>query len=73
MPKISLNINCGKTTCFATPNHPCQLLGSRKMGQQWVCMLFPSLGNAYTDLEEDKNGWLQRCSACLEASKEEKQ
>lgn len=63
---LSLAVVCGEAACASEPGKFCQFLGSRRMGTMTVCRLFPTKEDSHTPLE-DKHGWVQRCSACLEA------
>ena len=63
---LSLAVVCGDTTCASEPGKFCQFFGTRNFGQVPVCMLFPPDVGTSTPLFE-KDGWVQRCSACLEA------
>lgn len=70
--KIIIKINCGDFTCASEPENFCKFIGSRKFGTMPVCLLFPSVSGNYrrsessTDLN-DKDGWVQRCQACIDA------
>jgi hypothetical protein len=47
--------------------HQCFYRGTKKMGTVFVCRLFPSDHDSHTCLEDDKDGYLLRCKACLGA------
>ena len=64
--KLNIEIECGLTTCASEPEQFCRFLGSKKMGQVPVCMLFPDENGSYTNLKTN-DGWVQRCEACLMA------
>lgn len=64
--KLTLTVNCGKTTCASKPGRFCRFFGSRKFGQVPICTLFPDELGTNTFLQE-QDGWVQRCPACLEA------
>jgi len=64
--ELRIYIRCGESTCASEPGKFCGYLGVRKFGREWVCMLFPS-DQPYTRLH-DKDGWIQRCDACVEAT-----
>lgn len=66
MKTLKIRIDCGDMTCAREPGLACEYIGSRQFGTVYLCSLFPSSLKAYTDLEH-KDGWLQRCAACLEA------
>lgn len=57
--KLDLTIECGQDTCASEPGEFCQFTTTRpgSFGRKAYCRLF------FTDLY-DKDGWLQRCSAC---------
>lgn len=65
MQTLSIQIDCGETTCASEPGKFCKFLGSIKLGQVPVCLLFPSSSDSYTVLED--NGFVQRCQTCLSA------
>lgn len=65
---LSIEIECGELTCASEPGKFCPFVGSVKMGTKTVCRLFPSEDKSYTVLE-DKDGWVQKCPACLLYSK----
>lgn len=67
--QVTFPIDCGDTTCASKPGKFCRFYGSRNFGQVPVCTLFPAERGWFTDLPE-KDGWVQRCPACLEAEKE---
>jgi len=64
MPKLTIAIKCGERTCAAIPGQFCGFLGTRKFGQQSVCLLFPTPDAPYTILD-DVDGWVRRCGECL--------
>lgn len=70
----NLNIECGETTCYHEPGEHCRFLGTKKFGSMYVCMLFPSDSprykdcGSYTVLNENADGGIARCEACLMAS-----
>jgi hypothetical protein len=72
MTIIQFEIKCGEESCAREEGKFCRFLGSRKFGSVSVCLLFPSKNpgrkesGASTSLEE-KNGWVLRCLACLDA------
>jgi hypothetical protein len=64
---LKIDIECGEKTCASEPGKFCEFFGSMKFGQVPVCRLFPSIDdNPYTILE-DKDGWTQRCTRCLDS------
>lgn len=70
--RITLEIECGETTCAIEPGRFCRFLGSKKFGSISVCMLFPDPDGRGSDtMVWDKDGWVQRCPACLRAAVEE--
>lgn len=72
--QLLVDINdVGEKTCASRPGKFCVYFGSRKFGQDPICMLFPNFSYSgqtehYTHLEE-KDGWVQRCKACIDAEK----
>lgn len=72
MKTLQIQIDCGETTCAREPGKFCEFFGTRRFGTTPVCMLFPQADpnphnqGASTDLK-GKDGWIQRCSACMEA------
>jgi hypothetical protein len=65
--KITLEINCGDTTCFSEPGLPCPWLMPSHMGLCWRCRIFD------TDNErEEKDGWLVRAKECINAEKKKR-
>jgi len=71
--KIILSIHCGELTCASEPGKFCQFLGSMKLGQIPVCMLFPSKDGSHTVLKNNKDngeGWTLRCRDCLQNAEE---
>jgi hypothetical protein len=65
--RLAVHIECGKHTCASEPGKFCQFAGTIKFGSTYVCRLFPGDGS-YT-LLKDKDGWLQRTRACMEAER----
>lgn len=65
---IKIEIECGERTCASEPGVWCKMIGTKIYGSRWVCTLFQDKdGRTFTELE-DKDGWIQRCPACLEAA-----
>jgi hypothetical protein len=62
---LCMAIECGETTCAWEPGKFCCHLGSKKFGTVPVCLLFRDTEAREVELFE-KDGWLQRCGACLE-------
>lgn len=62
-------IICGETTCGTGSGMFCEYVGTRRLGTEWICRLFPTEEDSYTQLE-DKESWLQRCKMCLETARE---
>jgi hypothetical protein len=62
--KSIIIIEHGEETCAVSPGKFCRFIGSRKFGTQPVCFLYPSDDSSTTDLY-DKDGWVQRCHACV--------
>lgn len=56
---ISIDIECGETTCASEPGQFCHLL-RLKLNGRGVCYLYGEV--------EDKDGWLMRHPRCLEMS-----
>ena len=73
--KLTLEILCGEKTCAYAKGKFCPYLGSKRFGTVSLCLLFPPKDpmphqdGAATELET-KDGWLQRCDACLAAERE---
>jgi hypothetical protein len=64
--KVTVEIECGITTCASEPGKFCRHLGTSNYGTIWWCLLFPGDGGSKTRLFEDrKDGWIQRCPACI--------
>lgn len=70
--KYKLIIECGETTCALEPGKFCRFLGTTHFGTRNVCLLFRCSYDNCEPLFENKDGWLARCSQCLEALVEEK-
>lgn len=71
--KLTLTIDSGATTCASEPGKFCRFFGLKKFGSTPVCLLFPENpgmkdvgGTTYL---KEKDGWVQRCPACLTAEK----
>lgn len=64
MPVLKIEICCGEKTCAREPGRFCRFLGASHFGTRPECLLFPSEAS-HTPLKE-KDGWVQRCEACLE-------
>ena len=62
--EIKLVLTCGETTCAEVPGTFCQYALTVKFGQSFYCHLFNKA------LLDDEDGWLARCSECLEATSE---
>ena len=68
--RLVIEIQCGAKTCATEPGKFCKYVGSRRLGTQPVCLLFPGNNAAHTDLyAEPGESWLMRCDACLAAEK----
>ena len=66
MKTITLKINCSETHCHEKDSvMNCHFRGNRKFGTIPVCRLFPSKEDSFTDLDEDNNSRVLRCSDCL--------
>jgi len=70
--KLTVLIEAGDTTCASEPGKFCKFVGSKRFGSVYVCMLFPESNPGHKDsgtdtILKEKDGWLQRCPACLEA------
>jgi len=65
---IAFTINCGNQTCAESPGVFCEFVSTKRFGLEFVCALFPDNDLLYTKLEE-KDGWLQRCDACIRSEK----
>jgi hypothetical protein len=68
MVRVSVEIQCGESTCAKERGKFCKFFGARDFGTVPVCSLFPSENHTFTDLEVS-NGWVQRCKSCLESTK----
>ena len=64
--RLSIEIECGDTTCYDYEAHKmCPQVLTRRFGTEWVCGVFHRGGEAIV-LRDVKNS-LQRCSECKEA------
>ena len=63
---LEIRIVCGERTCATEPGKFCEHIGALYFGTFHVCRLFPGDAGPWTALE-DRDGWLQRCDACLAA------
>ena len=73
MPKLTLDINCGDTTCASSPGKFCRFLLTQKFGQVPVCQFFSrDIGRGKLEplpnSREDGLGWTLRHPDCLSAS-----
>jgi hypothetical protein len=66
---LNIEIECGGNTCASEPGKFCRFLGTTHFGTRPVCRLFPTPEDSHASLKE-KDGWVQRCKACLEVSQE---
>ena len=66
MPTLKIKIVCGEETCASEPGVFCSFLGASHFGTRPGCRLFPG-EESHTPLKE-KDGLVQRCPACLDAS-----
>jgi len=68
---LRLYIVCGEKTCASEPGKFCRFVGVKNFGTVYVCLLFPELeapgDTSSTYLKENDEGWLARCTQCLEA------
>jgi hypothetical protein len=66
---LNIEIDCGEKTCASEPGKFCEYLSTKKFGSIYLCGIFidPDNVEAYTVLEEDEHGWLQRCQKCLDS------
>ena len=62
---LVFKIECGEKTCASEPGKFCCHVGSKKFGTVPICLLFRDVEYREVELGE-KDGWLQRCGACLE-------
>lgn len=60
---LTIEVDCGDSTCASYPGRFCPWLGKRKFNQVQVCMLFNR--DVYVAL-----GWTRRCHACMESEQE---
>jgi hypothetical protein len=65
MAKLIIEVGCGEKTCI-DGDVRCNYIGTFRFGTRWVCRLFPSCDDSYTELFDD-GGYLQRCDACLKS------
>lgn len=65
--KVIFEIECGEKTCASKPGAFCHYFGTQNFGQQPVCLLFRGEEGQILKLKE-KDGWVQRCDPCLEAT-----
>jgi hypothetical protein len=63
--RLPIEIDCGDQTCAKEPGKFCRFFGQVKFGTIPVCMLFPSVDNSHTILEQGPDGWTLRCTECL--------
>jgi hypothetical protein len=61
---LSIEIDCGDSTCADSVGSFCTYTGSRYFGCIAICFLFQK------DLVS-KDGWLQRCEECISYEKRE--
>ena len=60
-----VDVDCGETTCAKAKGEFCNHLGVKNFGTTPVCTLFQDkCGNDVRLFDAD--GWLQRCSQCIE-------
>jgi hypothetical protein len=63
---MKINFECGDTTCSVEPGDFCQFVGTLDVGTSPYCWLFNRpLG--------ETDGWLQRCTDCLNETKEDEE
>ena len=61
---VSIQIECGETTCASEPGKFCKFFGTMRFGTIPLCRLFPSDNESFTTLK-DEDGWIQRCPDCM--------
>lgn len=64
MTTISIEIECGETTCASKPGEFCKFFGTMRFGTIPLCRLFPSEGDSMTELKM-VDGWVRRCDDCI--------
>lgn len=62
MKTLKIEIDCGDKTCAKKKGQFCQFARTSFTAPSWSCLIFGT--QLYS-----KNGWLQRCKACLDAEK----
>lgn len=67
--KLTIEIECGETTCAKKPGEFCSYMGTGGFGTRWYCTYpwIPGSSEPIRLHEDEKGGWIQRCSACLNA------
>ena len=60
MVTISVEFECGETTCAKEPGEFCRFFGTTHFGQVAVCTLFNCESLSMVE------GWTRRCKQCLE-------
>jgi len=68
MKKVTIQLNCGESTCASVPGVFCAFMGATKFGTVPVCLLFPGPSQAHTVLYENDAGWVARCQRCMEVA-----
>lgn len=62
MLKLTVELNCGETTCYVARDVHCRFLRTGRFGSMWYCQLFGD--KELLDVEEQ----LMRLPECLEAT-----
>lgn len=57
---LHIKIESGETTCASQPGQFCPWMRTRRLGQEYICGLFPD-----GVLTENADGWLERRPECL--------
>jgi len=63
MPRYSIEIQCGETTCAESPGNFCKFVGSHCFGTKFGCNLFEG------PIDDDCSGTLKRSPECLVRAK----
>ena len=63
--KVSIEYECGETTCAIEPGKFCKFVRVSHFGTYFSCALFLGPDRANRHLEDNENGWLARCEECL--------
>jgi hypothetical protein len=68
---VTLDLDCGETTCASSPRQLCPYLASTAFGAHWLCALFlekdPEGLVSGPRLLTKRDGRVERCAECLVA------